>query len=265
MRTGLIRGTRQVKTALEMPPRPALPLAEQIAAAQAWWREAGVDLAFVDEPQGWLNDPAAQEPIRPPAMALPAEPERPRIGGDPDGWPRDLAAFQRWWLEEQSLDHDGAHPRVAPRGSPGAPLAVLVPMPEAEDAETLLSGPQGRLIASIVQAMGFQPEAVYLTAALPRHTTLPDWAGMAADGLGEVLLHHLGLAAPERLIVLGRDVSPLLGHDPAQSPPAFSELTIQGRKLPLMTSFSPLRLLENPRLRRGVWQRWLDWTEGDMR
>lgn len=249
-----------------MPSRPALSLAEQIAAAQGWWREAGVDLAFADEPQGWLAEPAIEERAHTPVSATPApaEPEQPRIGGDPATLPQDLAAFHRWWLEEPSLDRGGTHPRIAPRGPHGAALAVLVPMPEAEDDGTLLSGTQGRLIASMAQAMGFQPDAIYLASALPRHMALPDWTGMARDGLGDVLLHHLALAAPERLIVLGRDVSPLLGHDPAQSPPAFSEIAIQGRKLPVMTSFSPTRLLEHPRLRRGLWQRWLDWIEGNM-
>ena len=83
-----------------MPSRTALPLAEQIAAAQAWWREAGVDLAFADEPQGWLAAPAEEEPVRPKASAAaaPAEPEHPRIGGKPSGWPQELAAFPPWWI-----------------------------------------------------------------------------------------------------------------------------------------------------------------------
>jgi DNA polymerase len=250
-----------------MPSRPAFSLAEQIAAAHAWWREAGVDLAFADEPQGWLKDPETEEPARSLASAapVPAEPEPQQMGGDPATWPQDLAAFQHWWLEEPSLDLGGTHPRVAPRGPQEAPLAVLVPMPEAEDTDRLLSGPQGRLVASMVQAMGFQPDSVYLAAALPCHMALPDWQGIAAQGLGALLLHQLHLVAPKRLIVLGRDVSPLLGHDPTQVSPPISEIEIQGRKLPLMTSFSPARLLDTPRLRRGLWQRWLDWTEGEVR
>lgn len=253
-----------------MDSRNASPLAEQIAAAQDWWREAGVDLAFTDDPQGWLAEPAetpetAQASGPRPTPAPPPPPERPRIGGDPAGWPQDLAAFQRWWLDEPSLDLGGSQPRVAPRGPQGAKLAILVPMPEAGDAEELLSGAQGRLLAAMAQAMGLSPDAVYLAAALPRHLPVPDWHAMAADGLGEVVLHHLALAAPERLLVLGRDVLPLLGHDPAQSAPAVSEITIQGRKLPLLASYQPARLLENARLRAGLWQRWLEWTDGETR
>ena len=223
--------------------RTALPLAEQIAAAQAWWREAGVDLAFSDEPQGWLAEPEEEEaPVRPTvsAEALPVEPERSRIGGDPAGWPQDLDGFHRWWLEEPSLDRGGMRPRIAPRG------------------------PQGRLVASMLQAMGFDPEAVYIAAALPRYEVVPDWAALGRDGLGEVLRHHLALAAPERLIVLGRDVSPLLRHDWTQPAPAVDEISIQARKLPVMTSFSPARLLEQPGLRKRLWQQWLEWSERDM-
>lgn len=246
--------------------RTAFPFTEQIAAAQAWWREAGVDFAFADEPQAWLAEPEDEEPLRraPQAAARPAEAERQRIGGDASGWPKDLAAFHRWWLEEPTLDRSGPHPRIAPRGPQGAPLAILVPMPEAEDADTLLSGPHGRLIASMLQAMGFDPQAAYLAAALPRHEAVPDWAALARDGLCEVLRHHLALAAPERLVVLGRDVSPLLRHDWTQPAPAVDEMTIQGRKLPVMTSFSPARLLEQPRLRKQLWQQWLEWSERDM-
>lgn len=252
-----------------MPQRPAPSLAESIAAAQAWWREAGVDFAYSDEPAGWLADeaepveaptPARAAPVAPP----PPAPERPPVGGDRADWPQDLAAFRQWWLDEPSLDGGGTHPRLAARGEAGADLLVLVPMPEDGDSETLLSGPQGRLVASFALAAGLAPEAVAVAAALPRHTPLPDWNGLAARGHGEVLLHLLGLVGPKRLIVLGRNILPLLGHDPAQAAPAVSELTIQGRPVPLLATFAPERLLENARQRAGLWQRWLEWTVDDL-
>jgi DNA polymerase len=249
-----------------MPDRPALPLAEQIAAAQAWWHEAGVDHGYADDPQAWLAEPSVDEPVAPviPDRAMQEEPERLRIGGDAESWPRDLAGFRAWWLEAPALHRTGPYPRLAPRGPGTAPLAVLVPMPEAEDTERLLSGPQGRLIASMARAMGFEPEVIYLASALPCHETMPDWAGLGRDGIGEVLRHHLALAAPARLIVLGRDISPLLRHDWTQPTPAIDKIEIQGRMLPVMTSYSPARLLEHPRLRKGLWQQWLDWSEGDL-
>ena len=240
---------------------PPPTLAQSIAAAQAWWREAGVDLAFHDEPQAWLADDAPPEIAAPNAPETPAPPPRLRIGGNPAGYPRDLAAFRRWWLEDPGLDEGGMNPRIAPRGDAGAAVMLLVPMPEAGDADALLSGPEGRLLGSLATAMGLAPEQVYLAAALPRHTPLPDWERLRADGLGEVLLHHLALARPERLMVLGTRVLPLLGHDPAQAAPGVSELAIQERKVPVLASYAPERLLGSARQRAGLWRTWLDWTD----
>ena len=235
-------------------------LSESISAAQAWWREAGVDLVFHDEPQGWLAEDAPAVEAAP-APKKPAPPPKPRIGGDPSAWPRDLAAFHRWWIEEPGLDEGGAGPRVAPRGEAGAALMLLVPMPEADDRDTLLSGPEGRLLASLTTAMGLAPEQVYLAAALPGHAAMPDWERLRADGMGDILLHHIELAAPKRLMVLGTRILPLLGHDPAQAAPGVSELAIQADALPVLASYAPERLLGNARQRAALWRSWLDWTD----
>ena len=243
-----------------MDTRPAPSLAESIAAAQAWGREAGVDHDFHDEPHAWLTDPATEAPQAPVAVAKPEAVPPPLAGGDRATWPRDLAAFRQWWLEEPTLDYGGTLPRVPPRGEAGAPLMMLVPMPEADDRDTLLAGPEGRLLASLVTAMELSPAAVYFASALPRHMPLPDWNGLAASGHGHILAHHIELAQPERLMVFGRSILPLLGHDPAQAAPLPAEFAIQGRKLPLLVSYAPGRLLANARQRAGLWRRWLDWT-----
>ncbi len=253
---------------MDRPDAPAPhPLSgDSIAAALDWWREAGVDCAFVDEPQRWLAEPETKAKAAPAAVkkAPPPEPERPRIGGDPANWPQDLAAFRRWWLEEPSLDPVGAL-RLPPRGGTGAKLMVLVAMPEETDTEMLLSGPHGRLIANMAQAMGIAPEQLSLASALPRHMTLPDWQALARDGMGEVLRHHLSLAAPERLLVLGTDILPLLRHDPAQASPGIQEILVGDRSLPVLAGYAPAHLLEHARVRARLWQQWLDWTDDEER
>jgi hypothetical protein len=244
---------------------PTPPLAEAIAAAQAWWREAGVEHSFHDTPQPWLAEPeAAASPVAPAALpAPPPPPPKPRLGGERSGWPTDLTAFREWWNSEPSLDPGGTAPRLAPRGEAGAAVMFLVPMPEPDDREQLLAGPVGRLLGSLATAMGHAPEQVYLASALPRCTPHPDWDRLAADGLGEVVLHHLTLAAPQRLIVLGQRILPLLGHDPAQAAPAVGEIAIQPRPVPFLAAISPEALLGNGRQRAGLWRRWLEWTDGD--
>lgn len=275
MLAGLIAAPRPVKTSgMETGRNPTL--AEAIAAAQAWWREAGVDLDYAEEARSWLADPAEQAgtaarspaPQAPAAPVAPARPEaaRPRIGGDRAAWPQRVEDFPAWWMAESSLDFGGLGPRVPPRCAAGAPLMVLVPMPESDDAERLLSGPEGRLVAGFALAAGLDPDAIAIASALPRHMAGPDWAGLAAQGLGDVLLHLLSLAAPKRLLVLGRDILPLLGHDPAISAPGPGVLSIQGpsgtEALPILTHYAPARLLGHARLRSGLWRHWLDWTDG---
>src|SRR5690606_27535916 len=98
-----------------------------------------------------------------------------------------------WWLCEPSLDVGGLHPRVPPRGAAEPALMVLVPMPEAEDAEVLLSGAEGRLITNIAAALRLDADAIYWAAALPRHTPAPHWDELRRAGLGAVLQHHITL------------------------------------------------------------------------
>jgi len=249
----------------DAPPPPA-SLRDSISATLDWWREAGVDCAFLDTPQRWLAPPEGEAPTASAATvaAPPPEPEPPRIGGDAENWPQDLASFRDWWLEEPSLDPVKGR-RLPPRGDRGAALMVLVPMPEEEDSEMLLSGRQGRLVAGMAEAMGVAPDRLYLASALPRYTLLPDWAALAREGMGEVLRHHLFLAAPERLLVMGLDILSLLEHDLAQESSAVGKIDIENNALPLLAGNAPAHLLDHARLRARLWRQWLDWTGGEER
>ncbi|MGH6787042.1 MAG: hypothetical protein ACREBO_09440 [Novosphingobium sp.] len=239
-------------------------LATSIAGALDWWREAGVDADFSDTPQAWLSETEAA-PNTPQRAAVVAPPAPPpvRIGGDAAGFPRALAAFAAWWLAEPSLDAGRTEDRVPPRGPADAALMVLVAHPEAEDRERLLSGPQGKLLDAMLRAMGIAPEAAYVASALPRHAPHPDWTALARDGLGEVLTHHIALAAPQRLIVFGANILPLLGHDPANSGGNSPGFNHEGRTMPLLPAMELGVLGANPRRKASFWQRWLEWTGTD--
>jgi DNA polymerase len=263
----LLAGRGKVKTCHgTMDKRSPLTLAEQVAAAQDWWREAGVDSDFADAPRNWLekpSDPAADDLAPQAAPARPMEPEVPPLGGPPSSWPQALPAFAPWWLASEELETGGPSPRVPPRGVAGADLMVLVPMPEEDDRAHLLSGPQGKLIGNMLKAMGIAEDAAYLASALPRHARHPDWSALAARDLGNVLSHHVNLAAPKRLLVLGRAMLPLFGHDPAQAGAKPRRIALEGCGVPALVSFGPEALLETPRFRKSLWQGWLDWTGGD--
>ena len=263
---GLLAGRGKVKTCgRTMDTRSPPTLAEQLAAAHDWWLEAGVDSQFADEPRNWLERPPEKPAEAPPAAVpvKPAEPVLPPFGGPPESWPQALAEFAPWWLASDQLDTGGSGPRVAPRGAAGAELMVLVPMPEDADQDRLLSGKQGQLIGNMLKAMGVGDDAAYLASALPRLAHHPDWQALADRQLGQVVAHHVNLAAPKRLLILGRAVLPLFGHDSAQAGQKPRRIEVQGCGVPALASFGPEALLQTPRFRAGLWRGWLEWTGGD--
>lgn len=238
------------------------PGVDDMTAALAWWREAGLDHAYADAARSWLKPaaPAVAESTAPaPAAEAPPPPPRERLGGDPAQWPRDLAGFSAWWLAEPSLDGGQIAGRVAPRGVAGAEVMVLVAYPEADDVHRLLSGPQGRLLDAILAAMGWGGEHAYIAAALPRHMPLPDWQALGDAGLGEVLAHHIALAAPRRLLVFGNHVSSLLGHDPAKNTGFLPNLHHEGPSVPALVAPGLEMLAARPRGKARLWQALLDW------
>ncbi len=243
-------------------------LSEQIAAALDWWREAGVDGDLCDAPQRWMvpEIPADSEPVvtsrasaTPTPAAAPAPP--PPLSVDRSTWPQEFDTFAPWWLAEPWIDEGRTSARLPPRGAHGAELMILVPEPERDDGDVLLAGPQGRLLAAMLTAMGTAPTTAYVASVLPRHLPHADWDAIAARGLGLLVRHHIALVAPKRLIVFGSNILPLLGHDPANKPAVGAEFQHEGLTVPLLPARDLAVLLERPRWKAAFWQSWLDWTE----
>lgn len=241
-------------------------IADALNAAQDWWRDAGVDCDFEDEPRNWLVEPKAEIAQPAPAIRKSVAEDAPalkiKIGGDAQSWPTDLTEFDKWWLAEPSLAMGSNIPRPAPRGAANAPLMVLVPQPEAEDREALLSGPQGAMIGNMLRAMGLSRDQVRLASVLPRHTPAADWQAMADVGFGALTLHHLALAAPKRLLVLGRTILPLLGADPERAA-ALTSITAKTTTIEAIAGREPATLLAMAPARRALWHRWLERSSDD--
>ncbi|RIV89567.1 hypothetical protein D2V17_06015 [Aurantiacibacter xanthus] len=225
--------------------------AGQLAAINAWWADAGVDHLFDDEPQALLREKAASPEAMPKAVERSAEAAaQPVPSFDASTLPTSLEAFASWWLDpatELPLAHGR---RIAARGVAAAPLMVLVPMPEANDGDRLLDGEQGRLIANVLRALGLAEEQVYFASALPCPTTMPDWPGLARAGLAAITAHHIALAAPERVLVLGDAMGQMLGLTQGQG-----QLT----DIPALAARAPEHLLAHPRQRARLWRALLDW------
>lgn len=241
---------------------------DAVTAALDWWRNAGVDHAFVDDPQDWLSaarQPKEAAPLAPmkPLRELAAErddsPKVAKVGAKAD-WPTTLEAFGPWWLAEPALAPAGMQ-RLPPVGAQGADLMILVPMPSADDEGALLSGRAGRLLDAMLAAFGLDRPRTYLASALPAHVPMPDWQLHRESGLGEVLLHHIALAAPKRLLILGASgISALLGNDPPNLAQSLRAINQEGRPLPALPAWDLEAMLQRPALKAGFWSRWLEWT-----
>lgn len=233
-----------------------ISLAEKFVAAQEWWRDAGVDYDFTDEITALLSDEEEQAPtpLAKSAEAKAEEPPEPRLSAA--DLPQDLAGFREWWIGPENPFAATGGRSVAPRGAAGAPVMVIVPMPEASDDDTLLGGAQGRLVANILRAIDIDPDAVYVASALPAHMPLPDFDALGRDGLGTTLAHHVQLAQPQRVLLFGSKLPALLGHDASSPPESFTAI---GSTRTLAT-FAPDRLLDHPRQRARLWKRLLQWT-----
>jgi uracil-DNA glycosylase len=236
----LIAACGQVKTAFVTLMQPFSPMGREIAAALQWWRDAGLEHDFADEPSDWLARPApavTEAPPPPPPVQVKAAPKPLiRLGGERESWPQDLAAFPAWWLAEPSLDNGQVAGRIAPRGPAEAALMVLVEHPES------VAG-----------------EPVYVASLLPRHMPMPDWAALAEAGMGDLALHHLALAAPKRLISFGANVSSLLGHDPAKTAETLPQTYQVGAHVPALAAPGLDTLMARPRGKARLWQALLDW------
>ncbi|MFD1959793.1 hypothetical protein ACFSHP_13570 [Novosphingobium panipatense] len=90
---------------MDQPPNP--DFLDDITGALDWWRTAGVDCDFLDEPVEWLAAPEGEEPApverrRPPPRPDPEAPP-PVARLDPGSLPQGLEAFASWWMTEPLL------------------------------------------------------------------------------------------------------------------------------------------------------------------
>jgi DNA polymerase len=263
-------------------------LARECEAALAWWWAAGVDCDFSDDATAWLSElpiadaasragltdkaarpgsgqaamqlpsaePAGGQAFRSvsPPQAAPAALRRNLLGESP---PADLAAFRQWWMTDEAIDAARLQSRIPPRGAAGARLMVLVPQPEEQDRTQLLEGPQGRLLANILAAMGLDESQTYIAAALPCHTPMADLGALAASGMDAVTAHHIALVTPQNLLVFGTGLGPMLGGEQEQP---LREINQAAGIVRVMVSETLDALMEMPRLKARFWRRWMEWS-----
>lgn len=240
------------------------PALEAFEGAFDWWREAGVDYDFSDEPSSWLAGPEDEEAVTapsPPPEPRPvtksplqralAQDDAPAIGGDSAAWPDTLEKFHDWWMTEPSLADGALDRRIPPRGEAEAVLMVLTGQPE--------DGENNELLDAILHATGIDLDTIYLASALPAPMPMPEWQVLANRGLGDIARHHIALARPQRILAIGRAQLALFGIDAARARDPLT-LDCNGTSFPLLAAPDFGQLARSAARRKNFWQRWLDWT-----
>jgi len=236
-----------------------------------WWSLAGVDSLVGEAPAGWLDAPVANDVAARPKPSPVAEPEAPPLPAAlqrreapaeaapkgpvalPDGWD----AFQTWLAE--SPDVPGSQwdaRRVLPEGQAEAPLMLLTAWPEIDDQRdaTLFSGPAGQLLDAMLRAIGMARADCYLASLA---VTRPPGGRCDEKDKGELdrlLWHHLGLAKPQRLLLVGSDVVQMAaGLSLPDARGRLLDLNQDGGKMEAVAVAHPAMLLARPAQKAAAW------------
>lgn len=224
--------------------------AREAASALEWWRDAGVDVLVSDDPFDWLAAPAASPATAIPATAFSA-PAPVATATLPTSWD----AFLVWRTGADAPESAWGTPPIAPAGETSG-LMVLVDCPEREDRDALLSGAAGRLFDRMLAAIGLARADVHLASMA---TARPLTGRMPRDieaRLGEIARHHVALAAPPRLLVMGNAASrAVLATDLAEARGSLRALNHKdGRTTSVVATFHPRFLLERPATKADAWK-----------
>ena len=216
----------------------------QVDGLLAWWALAGVDGSVSETPVNWLRP----EPVRAPESAAAAQ------GSRPSQLPDTLPAFHAYLANATDLPEarwPGA--RLLPSGPQAPRLMIIFAAPEAEGA--MLSADAEKLFGRMLAAIGLRPEQCYFSSL-----SLVAPAGGMIDQelenpLAQRMRHHIGLVAPEALLLIGDQTSRALGQATgAASGQNLPFVNQSGGNINAATIIHPRLLLRQPAAKAGIWR-----------
>jgi len=207
-------------------------------SALDWWAEAGVDTLADDSPRDWLA--AAPTPVAASATRAETVPVLPTPATSVQ-LPDTLEAFRAFLLADAAVPGP-ANARIDATGDPTSGVVVVVDMPEAEDraSSRLLSGEVGALFDRMMGAIKLGRDQIYLIPFSPARPTTGRLAESHLKQLKPFLMHHLGLAKPRKLLLLGDGpVLALLGQPAAKARDSELSVSIGAETIPAVATIHP--------------------------
>ena len=235
------------------------------ASTLDWWRDAGVDVLVEDVARDWFAAPVLPGEGRTPVagragggtVPIPGPGVR-RKGELPTTWD----GFLAWRHSADAPEADLRGVAVTASGPATAPLMILADCPDRDDepAGALLSGAAGRLFDRMLAAIGLTRSDVHLAAVCTKRPVAGRMPPELVEQLHDCARHHVGLVAPQRLLLLGNAASrAVLATDTAHARGAVRTFTYQdgnhdGGSVGVIATHHPRALLEQPQLKAQAWK-----------
>lgn len=238
-----------------------------LASYLDWWTDAGFIEPVQDLPCGWLQSVVPANDVAGAPMVAVRAVERvlakPFVADVPpptlvrDDLPTDIVSFDSWVREDPALPGANWSPRrIGPVGPVGAPIMVIADMPDAEDLATgqLLSGAVGDLFDAMLSAIGRERHALRISSVAFTRPAGGRWDDANATALRDITLHHIKIAKPQHVLLLGQMTCRLLtNQDVHADGQGLRNINHYGVTTATTAIHHPRLLLTRQALKRGAW------------
>lgn len=219
-------------------------------SALGWWLEAGADTLVDEAPRNWLRPTPPRE-----AEASTAAPA-PAVPSEAESLPATIAAMHAR-LADPALVADAIGRPLPPIGDTASGLMLLADMPEPGDAAAgeLLSGDAGRLLDRMLGAIGRDRASAYIAPLVPARPAGGRIAPPLAAELARLALHHVALAQPRMLLLLGdAPCRAILGLGLADARGHIHQVNHRNATVGVVATFPPRFLLREQGAKAQAWQ-----------
>lgn len=215
----------------------------EVRSALAWWLEAGVDVAVQEDSRDWLK-PAAPKPQAkvepPPNVALPSH--------------ETLSELQDWLASSMQLPVASANTkRILPHGTANAAIMLLSDAHTFEDSAVgqPIGGEAWELAKRMLAAIKISVDEAYSASLSCRHAPGTKMSTEDREACAEIARHHIRLAKPKRLLLLGDGPAQALLGKPL--PQARGHVhKVEGVRT--VATFHPRQLIQNSANKSYAWK-----------
>lgn len=264
---------------------PSFETDQELESYWQWWRMAGVDQGYAEEPSGWLETVGeGKTNVAPESVSVPKpprpNPESTNIGGPknnirqkpatldpiaekPQQLPENFDDIARWWMaSDDVIMTSGSGPRILPTLIKAPKLLIISDMPDQDDGERLFTGASGTLLNNILNAAYIEREATALLSIWPQYSLAPEMEMDRQSYWAEIVQHLIALINPQHIMLCGKFANMIVtGKDLVENQRSLPNINHNQPNIPLSVSFHPRTLLNRPTLKRAAWNDWLKFRE----